>query len=84
MLALRACMIYKLRLLPTPYQTLHFILQTRIRRMHHHIVIIARLLADRALLDLEALHASFDIRELRGVIELIVGVFEIVIGLACN
>ena len=64
MLALRACMIYKLRLLPTTYQTLHFIFQTGIRRMHHHIVVSARLLADRALLDLEALHASFDIREL--------------------
>jgi hypothetical protein len=77
-------MIYKLRLLPTTNQTLHFILQTGIRRMHHHIVVSARLLADRALLDLEALHASFDIRELRGVIELIVGVLEIVIGLARN
>lgn len=52
--------------------------------MNHHVVISARLLADRALFDLETLHASLDIRELRGVIELIIGVLEIVIGLACN
>jgi hypothetical protein len=32
--------------------------------MHHHILVSARLLANRALLDLESLHASFDIREL--------------------
>ena len=84
MLALRASMIYQLRLCPTANQALHFILQTGIRRMHHHIVVSARLLTNRALLDLEALHASFDIRELRGVIKLIVGVLEIVIGLARN
>jgi RNA:NAD 2'-phosphotransferase (TPT1/KptA family) len=64
MLALRASMIYKLRLLATSNQALHFILQTGIRRMHHHIVISARLLADRALLNLEALHAPVDVGEL--------------------
>ena len=84
MLALRASMIYKLRLLATSNQALHFILQTGIRRMHHHIVISARLLADRALLNLEALHAPVDVGELRGVVKLIVGVLEIVIGLARN
>ena len=53
--------------------------------MHHHFMISAQLLADRALLNLEALHASVDIRELRGVIELIVFcVFEIVVWLARN
>ncbi len=83
MLALRAGMIYKLRLLAA-YQTLHFILQTGIRWMHHHIMISAILLADRALLNLEALHASVDIRELRGVIELIVCVLKIVVRLTRN
>ena len=77
-------MIYKLRVMGT-YQTLHFIFQTGIRWMHHHFMISAQLLADRALLNLEALHASVDIRELRGVIELIVFcVFEIVVRLARN
>ena len=58
--------------MPTSNQTLHFILQTGIRGMHHHIVIIGGLFADRALLDLEALHASVDVGELRGVVKLIV------------
>jgi hypothetical protein len=40
--------------------------------MHHHIVVSAGLLADWALLDLEALHASVDVGELRGVVKLIV------------
>lgn len=84
MLALRASMIYQLRLCPTANQALHFILQTGIRGMQHHIVVSAGLFADRALLNLEALHAPFDVGELRGVVKLIVGVLKIVIGLARN
>lgn len=52
--------------------------------MHHHIVVSAGLLADRTLLDLEALHAPVNVGELRRVVKLIVGVLEIVIGLARN
>ena len=52
--------------------------------MHHHIVVSAGLLADLTLLDLEALHAPVNVGELRRVVKLIVGVLEIVIGLARN
>jgi hypothetical protein len=40
--------------------------------MHHHIVIIGGLLADRTFLNLEALYAPVDVGELRGVVKLIV------------